>query len=100
MCNEKYLSLKLNDVEKGKNSQQDNEIRLLKLENTNFKNQITSLKNVIQKLESGNANAENSIDYKDKFEKLLKNFENQLEIQDGKVIDPYAGVRPVFICNL
>lgn len=100
MCNEKYLSLKLNDIEKGKskNSVQDNEIRLLKLENTNLKNQIISLKNVIQRLESGNANAVDSVDYKDKFEKLLKHFENQLEIQDGKVIDPYAGVRPVFVC--
>ena len=102
MCNEKYLSLKLNDIEKGKNknSVQDNEIRLLKLENTNLKNQITSLKNVIQRLESGSANFEDSVDYKDKFEKLLKHFENQLEIQDGKVIDPYAGVRPVLVCEL
>ena len=102
MCNEKYLSLKLNDIEKGKNknSEQDNEIRLLKLENTNLKNQITSLKNVIQRLESGSANLEDSVDYKDKFEKLLKHFENQLEIQDGKVIDPYAGVRPVLVCEL
>ena len=102
MCNEKYLSLKLNDIEKGKskNSVQDNEIRLLKLENTNLKNQITSLKNVIQRLESGSANFEDSVDYKDKFEKLLKHFENQLEIQDGKVVDPYAGVRPVLICYL
>ena len=102
MCNEKYLSLKLNDVEKGKkkNSEADNEVRLLKLENTNLKNQITSLKNVIQRLESGNYNGEETIDYKDKFEKLLKHFENQLEIQDGKVIDPYAGVRPVLVCEL
>ena len=77
-------------IEKGKskNSKQDNEIRLLKLENTN-------LKNVIQRLESGNTNTEYSVDYK---EKLLKHFENQLEIQDGKMIDPYAGVRPVFVC--
>jgi hypothetical protein len=40
------------------------------------------------------------VDYKDKFDKLLKHFENQLEIKDGKVIDPYAGVRPVLICYL
>ena len=38
MCNQKYLSLKLNDVEKSKkkNSESDNEVRLLKIENTNF----------------------------------------------------------------
>ncbi len=79
---------------------QSNEIRLLKLENTNLKDQITSFKNVIQRLESGNANIEDSVDYKDKFEKLLKHFENQLEIQDGKVIDPYAGVRPILTCEV
>ena len=73
MCNEKYLSLKLNDIKKGKskNSVQDNEIRLLKLENTNLKNQITSLKNVIQRLESGSDNLEDSVNYKDKFENHL-----------------------------
>lgn len=102
MCNGKYLSLKLNDIEKGKNknSEQDNEIRLFKLENAKLKNQIKSLKNVIQRLESRNSNNEDSVDYKDKFEKLLKHFENQLEIQNGKVIDPYAGVIPVLVCEL
>ena len=102
MCNEKYLSLKLNDVEKSKkkNSETDNEVRLLKLENTNLKNQIISLKNVIQRLEEGNVDNSQKNEYKDKFEKLLKHFENQLEIQDGKVIDPYAGVRPILICEL
>ena len=52
MCNEKYLNFKLNDMDKGKknkNVETDNEIRLLKLDNTNLKNQIIGLKNVIQR---------------------------------------------------
>ena len=102
MCNQKYLSLKLNDVEKGKKkkSESDNEVRLLKLENTNLKNQIISLKNVIQRLEEGSVDSNQEDKYKEKFEKLLKHFENQLEIQDGKVVDPYACVRPVLSCEL
>jgi Leucine-rich repeat (LRR) protein len=105
MCNEKYLNFKLNDMDKGKknkNTETDNEIRLLKLDNTNLKNQIIGLKNVIQRLETcdnvGEENSDN--DYKENFEKLLKHFENQLEVKDGKVVDPFAGVRPVLICKL
>jgi tetrahydrodipicolinate N-succinyltransferase len=105
MCEEKYLSLKLNSMEKGKkhkNTELDNEVRLLKLDNANLKNQIIGLKNVIERLENGAKSEDDvdKVDYKDKFEKLLKHFENQLEIKDGKVVDPYAGVRPVLICYL
>jgi tetrahydrodipicolinate N-succinyltransferase len=105
MCEERYLSIKLNSMEKGKKNKTtelDNKTRLLKLDNANLKNQIVGLKNVIERLENGeqSESAVDQIDYKDKFEKLLKHFENQLEIKDGKVVDPYAGVRPVFICEI
>lgn len=104
MCNEKYLSLKLNSIDKNKksNSQKiDNEIRLLKLENSNLKNQVKTLTNVIKKFEeNGNINIEEKIDYKENFDKLLKHFKNQLEIKDGQVIDPYSSIRPVVICDI
>jgi tetrahydrodipicolinate N-succinyltransferase len=75
---------------------------LLKLDNANLKNQIVGLKNVIERLENGEQSESevDQVDYKDKFEKLLKHFENQLEIKDGKVVDPFAGVRPVLICEV
>ena len=105
MCNEKFLSLQLNSMDKGKkkkNTELDNELRLLQLENANLKNQVKTLSNVVQRLEEGGASVESEeqVDYKDKFEKLLKHFEDQLEIKDGQVIDPYAGIRPVVICNI
>lgn len=51
MCNEKYLSLKLSEI--GNKSKGDsNEVRLLKHENTNLKNQIAILKKVIVNLEN------------------------------------------------
>jgi tetrahydrodipicolinate N-succinyltransferase len=102
ICEERYLSIKLNSMEKNKTSDLDNESRLLKLDNANLKNQIVGLKNVIERLENGEQSESevDQVDYKDKFEKLLKHFENQLEIKDGKVVDPFAGVRPVLICEV
>lgn len=103
MCNQKYLLLKLNDIKKSNNSENDNELRLLKLENTNLKNQIVSLKNVISKLEENglnNSDSSENEDYKIKFNALLNHFKDQLEITDDQVIDPYSGVRPVLICNV
>lgn len=105
MCNEKFLSLQLNSMDKGKkkkNTELDNELRLLRLENANLKNQVKTLSNVVQRLEEGGASveSEDQVDYKDKFEKLLKHFEDQLEIKDGQVIDPYAGIRPIIICKI
>lgn len=103
LCNQQYLSLKLNDIKKNKNNENNNEMRLLKLENSNLKNQIISLKNVISKLEENGLNhldLSEKEDYKNKFNALLEHFKNQLEIKDGQVIDPYSGIRPVLICNL
>lgn len=38
--------------------------------------------------------------HKEKFEALLNHFSDQIEIKDGKVIDPFGGIRPVEICLL
>lgn len=108
MCNEKYLHLKLNgmlrkDSKSKGTTELDNEVRLLKLDNANLKNQVIGLKNIVARFEDGGRKVDsesNEFDYKDKFEKLLKHFEDQLEVKDGQVIDPYAGVRPVLICKL
>jgi len=108
MCNEKYLHLKLKgmlrkDSKSKGNTELDNEVRLLKLDNANLKNQVIGLKNIVTRFEEGGqilSVQEEQVDYKDKFEELLKHFEDQLEIKDGQVVDPYAGVRPVLICKL
>lgn len=105
MCNEKYLNLKLNAMDKGKkkkNNELDNEIRLLRLDNANLKNQVQTLSNVIQRLEEGGTSVEDEakLDYKEKFEALLSHFSSQLEIKDGKVIDPFGGIRAVVICDV
>lgn len=52
------------------------------MENTNLKNQVKRLSNVVQRLEESGTSVENKeqFDYKDKFENLLKHFEKDLEI--------------------
>lgn len=104
MCNKEFLKRSLSDsLNKSKNKDIDllkNQNRLLELENTNLKNQVISLTNVIQKMQD-NSNFtvnEDSINYKEKFEALLNHFKDQVEIRDGKVIDIYGGIRPVEIC--
>jgi FtsZ-binding cell division protein ZapB len=79
----------------------EGKVRLLELENANLKNQNLSLNNVVRRLETGDnsSNSEND-DYKEKFEALLEHFKDQIEIRDGKVIDPYGGIRPVEICDI
>lgn len=69
------------------------------MDHANLKNQAKILSNVVQRLEEGGASvdSEEQVDYKDKFEKLLKHFEDQLEIKDSQVIDRYAGIKPVFL---
>lgn len=104
LCNDKFLSMaiKLPAVKKTAESiDYERKIRLLELENSNLKNQVVSLSNVVSRLESGH-NKENTeiYAYKENFEKLLKHFDSYIEIRDGQVIDPYAGVRPVVICTL
>lgn len=104
LCNDKFLSMaiKLPTIKKNsENIDYEKKIRLLELENSNLKNQVVSLSNVVSRLESdGNKGNVTIDDYKEKFEKLLKHFESHVEIRDDQVIDPYAGVRPVVICKL
>lgn len=103
LCNDKFLSMaiKLPTIKKNSvNIDYERKIRLLELENSNLKNQIISLSNVVNRLEvDGNKENIATDNYKEKFEKLLKHFENHIEIRDGQVIDPYAAIRPIVICN-
>lgn len=103
MCNQEFLRRSFKKLGKRKNQDVaflEGKMRLLELENTNLKNQIISLNNVIRRLESGYVDAETTDDYKDKFEALLEHFKDQIEIRDGKVIDPFGGIRPVEICDI
>jgi hypothetical protein len=52
MCNTKYLTFLMKDFGNTiENSDPNSMVRLLKLENTNLKNQIIALKNVVKRLE-------------------------------------------------
>lgn len=104
MCNQEFLRRSLDKVGKTKNKDiafLEGKVRLLELENANLKNQNISLNNVVRRLETGD-NSSNSTndDYKEKFEALLEHFKDQIEIRNGKVIDPYGGIRPVEICDI
>lgn len=104
MCNKEFLKRSLSkSLSKSKNKDVDlleNKNRMLELENANLKNKIIALTNVIQRIENKDQFElkENKDNYKEKFEALLNHFKDQLEIRDGKVIDPYSGIRPVEIC--
>jgi translation initiation factor 2B subunit (eIF-2B alpha/beta/delta family) len=104
MCNQEFLRRSLDKVGKTKNKDiafLEGKVRLLELENANLKNQNISLNNVVRRLETGD-NSSNSAndDYKEKFEALLEHFKDQVEIKDGKVIDPFGGIRPIEICDI
>lgn len=104
LCNDKFLSMaiKLPVIKKtSENIDYERKIRLLELENSNLKNQVVSLSNVVSRLEV-NGNKENTeIDnYKEKFEAIVKHFENQLKIDGEYLTDPYSAIRPVIICKL
>lgn len=103
MCENVYLNLMM--VKGSNNSQEVLElkklVRTLELENTNLKNQIISLSNVIRRLENSE-NVENKSDfnYKEAVNALLEHFKEQLQVVNGEVIDPYSGVRPKLICKV
>lgn len=102
MCNQEFLRMSISKVGKKKNKDTEvleGKVRLLKLENANLKNQIIGLNNVVQRLESGDTVVSEDDGYKEKFEALLNYFSDQIEIKDGKVIDPFGGIRPFIICN-
>lgn len=103
LCNDKFLSMaiKLPIIKKtSENIDYERKIRLLELENSNLKNQVISLSNVVSRLEVDGNRENKEIDtYKEKFEALLNHFSDQIEIKDGKVIDPFGGIRPFIICN-
>lgn len=103
MCEDVYLNLM-----KVKSSGNNKEIielkktvRVLELENSNLKNQITSLSNVIKRLEKSE-NVETNVDnkYKEAVFALLEHFKDQLEISNGEVVDHYSGARPKLICKI
>lgn len=103
MCENVYLSLM---KVKGNNNPKEvlelkKTVRTLELENTNLKNQIISLSNVIKRLEKSES-VENKVgyNYKEAVDALLEHFKEQLQIVNGEVIDPYSGARPKLICKL
>ena len=104
LCNEKFLSMAIKLPVSKKNSENidyERKIRLLELENSNLKNQVVSLSNVVSRLEV-NGNKENTEieNYKEHFEALLKHFSNFIEIKNNQVIDSCGGLRPIVICTL
>ncbi len=103
MCENVYLNLM--KVKGGNNPKEVLElkktVRTLELKNTNLKNQIISLSNVIKRLEKSEG-VENKVgfNYKEAVEALLEHFKEQIQVVNGEVIDPYSGVRPKLICKL
>ena len=103
ICENVYLNLM---KVKGSNNPKEvlelkKEVRLLELENTNLKNQIISLSNVIKRLESAeNINSKTENNYKEAVDSLLDHFKEQLQVVNGEVIDPYSGIRPKLICKI
>ena len=103
MCENVYLNLM---KVKGSNNPKEilelkKTVRTLELENTNLKNQIMSLSNVIKRLEKSES-VENKVssNYKEVVDALLEHFKDQLQVVNGEVIDPYSGVRPKLICKI
>ena len=103
MCENVYLNLmKIKEGNKPKEVLElKKTVRTLELENTNLKNQIISLSNVIKRLEKSEGE-ENKVDnnYKEAVDALLEHFKEQLQVVSGEVIDPYSGARPKLICKL
>lgn len=104
LCNDKFLSMAINIPTSKKTSENidyERKIRLLELENSNLKNQIISLSNVVNRLEShGNKENTGTDNYKEHFEALFNHFKNFLEVRDGEIIDMHGSVRPIVICKL
>ena len=95
MCNQEFLRRSFKKVGKIKNKDivfLEGNMRLLELENTNLKNQLTSLNNVIRRLESDNREHSSTNKYKEKFEAILEHLKDQFNIRDVKVIDLFAGI--------
>lgn len=103
MCEDVYLNLM---KVKGSNNPKEvielkKSVRTLELENANLKNQISSLSNVVKRLEnSEEVTLGYDNKYKDATVALLEHFKDQLQVIDGQVIDPYSGVRPKLICKV
>lgn len=104
LCNDKFISMTIKSKRGNKKEipQEDSINRLLVLENVNLKNQITSLTNVIKRLEENQNSAEPSEDkkYEEKFNLILNHFKDHIEIKDGNVYDPYSEIRAIFLCKL
>lgn len=104
MCEDLYLNLmKVKSNSNGKEViELKKSVRTLELENTNLKNQIISLSNVVKRLESSE-NKETNIEdkkYKEATLALLEHFKDQLQVVNGEVIDPYSSARPKLICKI
>jgi len=102
MCNDFYLS-KITVLKETKEGfSEDKKYRILELENANLKNQVQSLQSVVQRFEKGDRLIEQppyDTNYKCQFEAMVEHFKDQIEIKDGKVVDPYSGIREIVICN-
>lgn len=103
MCEDVYLNLM---KVKGSNNPKEvielkKSVRTLELENANLRNQISSLSNVVKRLENSEEVTPNSDNkYKEATLALLAHFKDQLQVIDGQVVDPYAGARPKLICKI
>ena len=103
MCEDVYLNLM---KVKGANNPKEvielkKSVRTLELENANLKNQVTSLSNVVKRLETSEEVISSSDNkYKDATVALLEHFKDQLQVIDGQVIDPYSGASPKLICKV
>lgn len=102
MCEDVYLNLM---KVKGANNPKEvielkKSVRTLELENANLKNQVTSLSNVVKRLESSEVLPVSTDEskYKEATLALLQHFKDQLQVINGEVVDPYSGVRPKLIC--
>lgn len=104
LCNDKFLSMAIKlpiSKKSSDNIDYERKIRLLELENSNLKNQVSLLNNVVKRLENNDIQDNINTDhYKIKFEKLLKHFDKYIIIEEGKIIDPYSNLRPTIICDL
>lgn len=104
LCNDKFLSMaiKLPTIKKtSENIDYERKIRLLELENSNLKNQVVSLSNVVSRLEVNGNKKNTEIDnYKEHFEALFNHFKDLLEVRDGEIIDMHGSIRPIVICKI
>lgn len=104
LCNDKFLSIAVKlpiSKKTSENIDYERKIRLLELENSNLKNQVISLSNVVSRLEvDGNRENKEINNYKKHFEALFNHFKEFLDVRDGEIIDRHGSIRPIVICKI